>query len=230
VEIQADLVAFVKSVFSHWEALMTGFFSLVITFWEKMRNRPLATRIFHIIAVGCIFTAFFFAWRDEHEVAKPTIKVDIDAIDLHPIDINHAGALLTVHLINTGEPTALQKWQLTVRLEDGKEFKGELLKIPETFTLRGEMDSVKYHGADDLAITSLNPLPKGKISNGIIYFQILLGNPANRELANIFPATTLFILSFRDAHDNLYTATTKLGILERHHLYPGMNMEILPPQ
>jgi hypothetical protein len=61
---------FLGNVSAHLVALMSGIASVLITFWERIKSRPVARRAFLVIAGLCLLLAFDQAWRDEHKNAQ----------------------------------------------------------------------------------------------------------------------------------------------------------------
>ena len=64
----SDILHFLRAVISHWFYLMAGLVSFSITFWEKIKDKPIAVSTFKFIAIICVFASFFLAWRDEFKL------------------------------------------------------------------------------------------------------------------------------------------------------------------
>jgi hypothetical protein len=222
----SDLYEFVKAVLTHWIALMSGLAALLITVWEKVREKQLAKRFFNLIAVLCIFTAFFFAWRDEHSKFKPDFRLEISGINSHPRGEDKIGVLLIVRVGNIGESSALENWKLSATLIDGRTFNGQLVKLPDRVILQGPQGVQEFKGSDNIVELSLIPVAKGKILPGIIYFEFDIEHRPNVLVSDVFLTGTLFVLSCTDVVGNSYKIEQKLGIPGGLKQFPGIDIQI----
>jgi hypothetical protein len=62
----ADIWAFVRAVVSRWRGGMCSTFGLIFTVLGLWVPSEWAKVAFFIVAAACLFSAFFFAWRNEY--------------------------------------------------------------------------------------------------------------------------------------------------------------------
>ena len=67
---------FIKAVFSHWQAYVTGGgITAILQVWERLTGKSLSKRTYAILVmVGFLLVAFFLAWRDQHQALQSIMK------------------------------------------------------------------------------------------------------------------------------------------------------------
>jgi hypothetical protein len=188
----SDLREFLVAVMRQWIFLMSGIVSILITFWEKVKEFPIATRAFYGIAIACVFTAFYLAWRDEHNKYKPEIKGEIDhTIYSSKPTQNISTILLFISINNIGDQTSLDGWKLEIKFPGGEIYNTEpIIYGPGRIVFEGMKEELDVNNA--LYAKAMNPIPKGAIIRGFLNFTIPVYRPEDQW------SGTQLKLSFKD--------------------------------
>src|SRR6266446_496733 len=75
-----ELWEFIKAVFSHWQAYVTGGgITAVLQVWERLTGHSLSKRTYAVLVmVGFLLVAFFWAWSDKNQALQSSIKENVD--------------------------------------------------------------------------------------------------------------------------------------------------------
>lgn len=200
-----DLLEFGQAVFSHWVALMSGAISLAITFIEKVKSNTIALRTLYVISIACIFTAFFFSWKDEKDRFYPGLRIHIDQTNIAPAPPSSTLLTLVVSVKNVGDPSVLEDCSSTVTFADGSQIIGRRLVVPEPLTLEGHEGKQVFLPGSALYDRMATPLAKGGKTMGISMFT--LPNISSESLRE----GTKVHLSCKDVIGNTIEAVHSLG-------------------
>ena len=189
---------------------MSGVVSLSLTFWERIRKSVVATRVFYLIAILCVLTSLFMAWKDQYDAfaaeqqrnqahVEPVIE---DVVVVH-LEARLSMIIMTVAINNLGAPTSLHGWDLQVTLPDGTTAAADLVSLPAVPLKLG--NDYWLHGADDVVEkTAQNPIPQGGTSVGLAAFTV------DVPLSAVARNQTELALSFRDVANHQWKAARTL--------------------
>jgi hypothetical protein len=189
---------------------MSGVISLALTFWERIRRSPVATRFFYFISAGCVVFATFLAWHDEHGAVlaaeaqnKPQLRCSIDTTSVGSFQ-NDSGARTLLSMVatirNTGADSSAEDYLVEVKTTDGRSAKSEPSPIPRQFPLiYPDGHSEVANPEDQLDRKTVKPIPRGGLVRGRLWFNL----PQFSERLLSRPGATTFILYVRDIQGQL---------------------------
>lgn len=177
---------FLQAFRRHWGVLVTGIASIPFTFlWLYVSNEA-AKIAFGLLAVGCVFMASYFVWRDQRRDylaeydrnGKPEIKCTIRAGYINQVPVrqdedrkiiipNEAIIVLETVLENLRQvPTIIRDKTLTFTDENGEKYPGRWVEFVYAPYIHKELTpgewTNRFEYPIETAITPEKPLEYGK--------------------------------------------------------------------
>lgn len=134
-----DLWDFIKAVFKFWVNLMSGIGSLGLAIWlDRSGQASVPSWIFWALGGVLFFVSFFRAWRQERFKAG----LFIDVLDLFILDTKMAPGprkcvqiIVRLEIRNTGSPTIIDSYAITVKYGNQSELTRDLTTHEEPLLL-----------------------------------------------------------------------------------------------
>ena len=239
-----------------WGSLtvMSGALAAIVYFYERViKKRELQLRPYLLILAGFVLIAGFLAWRNEHRTLTETQTLlaktqdalteeqtkrvprlaaaiaDMDFGDLPPEDGGPGTFLvLTMGVINTGAPSIVDAFDLTITLPSGRVLPTTSPVYHEQMMmLQGKETQKIVYGSDTLFNkTSDKPLATGARISGILPYH-LPGIPS----AEVNRDGTLLTVVFYDVFHNPFHTTSKVIPKTERSVspyVPGVSSKVVP--
>ena len=184
--------------------------------WEHKQGRSLSWKASKWVLWSFLVVSFFSVWYNLRPRLYAEIQRKVSGANPNKLPI----AILIVEVRNTGAPTSIHSWRLSVTTPDKKQHDGAMQGITGPVVTSDEQGRVTTYAAVDALYEKAfrDPMPEGKIMTGVLVYIFNGVTPSDLQ-----DQRTKYSLKFEDTKGVFHEAVDMAKDRETQpRSYPGL--------